>query len=366
MSGLEMRPWIRDLDVYVGGKSKVAGVAHPVKLSSNESALGPSPLALEAYINAAPNLHRYPDAASHDLRQAIGSAYKVDPERVICGLGSDEILKLATRAYAGPGDEVIYARHGFMMYPIAARSVGATAVEVADVNYTANIDNILAAITPRTRIIFLANPNNPTGTYLPAGEVKRLLDSLPAHVLLVLDAAYEEFVSGPDYTSGLELAGVRDNLLVTHTFSKLFGLAALRLGWGYGSPAVIDVLNRIRDPFNVPGPTQAAGIAALSDSDFLAKAKAHNEEWRAWLTLQLTELGLKVVPSVTNFVLIEFPEAPAHNAGAANSFLLKNGYILRWLPEQGLGHCLRLTVGLAEENEAVIRLLAQFMKTEND
>lgn len=362
MGGLQLRPWIRDLDIYIGGKSKVEGVAHPVKLSSNESALGTSPRAIAAYRAAADSLHRYPDPSSHDLRVAIGKAYGIDGEKVVCGLGSDEILKIACRAYAGPGDEVIYARHGFMMYPIAARSVGATAVEVPDVDYTAQVDHILAAVTPRSRIVFLANPNNPTGTYLPTSEIKRLLAALPDHVLLVLDEAYEEFVSKPDYTSGLELAGRRENLLVTHTFSKIYGLAALRIGWGYGAPEVMQMLNRIRDPFNVPGPSQAAAIAALEDRDFLTKAKAHNAEWLAWLTANISALGLKVVPSVTNFALIEFPDDARYCAEAANQFLLEKGYILRWLPSQNLGNCLRLTVGLAAENQAVVRLLAEFLK----
>lgn len=362
MTGLQTRPWIRDLDVYVAGTATAEGVAHPVKLSANESALGPSPAAIKAFVAAAGLMHRYPDSGYLPLRQAIGAAYRVDADKIICGMGSDEIISLACRAYAGPGDEVIYARHGFMMYPIAARSVGATPVEVPDVAYTANVDNILAAITPRTRIIFLANPNNPTGTYLPAAEIKRLVAGLPDYVLLVLDAAYEEFVSTQDYTSGLELTGTQENILVTHTFSKIYGMASLRLGWGYGSAQVINILNRIRDPFNVPTPSSDAGIAALADTAFIERAKAHNKQWRAWLTTELSGLGLKVTPSVTNFVLIDFPENPAQSAKAANEYLMKHGYILRWLPKLGLMNSLRLTVGLEEENRAVVRLLGEFMK----
>ncbi len=362
MSGLEARPWIRNLDVYVAGKASAEGVAHPIKLSSNESALGPSPAAVEAFTTTASTLHRYPDAASLELRKAIGTAYSIEPERVICGLGSDEILKLACRAYAGPGNEVIYARHGFMMYPIAAKSVGADTIEAPDVDYTARVDNILQAITPRTRVIFLANPNNPTGTYLPDPEILRLVDSLPDHVLLVLDEAYEEFVDKPDYTSGLALARTRTNILVTHTFSKIFGLAALRLGWGYGSTEVIDILNRLRDPFNVTVPAQAAGIAALNDKDFLQRARDHNNKWLPWLESELSALDLKAIPSVTNFVLIEFPANDKQSAEAANAWLTARGYILRWLPGQGLGNCLRMTVGLEEENRAVVAHLKDFLE----
>ncbi len=360
MTGLVPRPWIETLDIYVGGKSKTAGVKNAVKLSSNESALGPSPKALDAYAKAAASLHRYPDSSYRKLREAIAEKHRLDPERIVCGIGSDEILKLACRAYLAPGDEVIYSRHGFMMYPIAAKSVGAVPVEAEDKEYTADVDNILARVTERTRIVFLANPNNPTGTYLPRTEVERLWRGLPDHVLLVLDAAYAEFVEAADYEAGIDLAGRAENVMMTRTFSKLYGLAALRLGWGYGNEKIIATLNRLRDPFNVPTPTEQAGIAALKDTVFEHQAIEHNRHWRNWLEEELQGLGLEVVPSVANFLLIRFPEGE-RNAQAANEFLLKNGYILRWLPEQGLGDCLRLTVGREEENRAVAALLKKFM-----
>jgi len=361
MTGLIPRPWITQLDVYVGGKSQTEGIDKSVKLSSNESALGASPKAIEAYLAEADTLHRYPDAAYRDLRAALSEKYDIEPQQIICGIGSDEILKLACRAYLAPGDEVIFSKHSFMMYPIAATSFGGIPVEVDDTDYTANVDNILAAITDKTKIIFLANPNNPTGTYLPVAQVERLWQSLPGHILLVLDSAYGEFVTNDDYQAGIELVKKSQNVLMTRTFSKLYGLAALRLGWGYACPEMASILDRIRDPFNVPSPTQVAGIAALKDSDFEEKAKAHNATWRAYLTEELTAMGLDPIPSAANFILISFPDEEKFSAGAANDFLLKRGYILRWLPNHGLDHCLRLTVGTAEQNQAVIRLLQEFL-----
>lgn len=361
MSGPEPRPWIKNLDVYVGGKSHAEGVEKTVKLSSNESALGPSPKAMEAYLAEAEKLHRYPDASYHDLRAALADKYDIDASQIVCGIGSDEILKLACRAYLAPGDQVIFPRHSFMMYPIAAASFGGVPVEVDDTDYTANVDNILAAVTDRTRIIFLANPNNPTGTYLAAREVERLWRNIPDNVLLVLDSAYAEFVEEDDYQAGIELVQKSTNVLMTRTFSKLYGLAALRLGWGYACPELASVLDRIRDPFNVPSATQVAGVAAVKDTEFEQKARRHNTQWRDYLKTELTALGLTPIPSVANFILIRFPDDKEKSAEAANEFLLKRGYILRWLPGQGLGHCLRLTVGTETENRDVIRLLKEFI-----
>ncbi|RMF11080.1 MAG: histidinol-phosphate transaminase [Alphaproteobacteria bacterium] len=362
MTGPEPHSWVRDLDVYVGGKSRIAGMDRVIKLSSNESPFGPSPRALDAYQGAAATLHRYPDGTALALREAIGAAHGLDPARIICGFGSDEILKLACRAYAGPGDEVIYSRYGFMMYPIAARSVGATPVEAPDRDFVADVDAILEAVTARTRIVFLANPNNPTGTYLPVGDVERLARNLPEDVLLVLDAAYAEYVERSDYEAGEALVDAFPNVLMTRTFSKLYGLAALRLGWGYGTPAVIEVLNRMRDPFNVTTPAQAAGIAAVADQGFIEQARAHNTRWLERLTQSIRKLGLDVVPSVANFVLIRFPEKHGITAEGANNYLTRNGVLLRWLPNQGLGNCLRMTVGLDEENERVLALLGEFIR----
>lgn len=361
MSGMEPRPWIKQLDVYEGGKSKAGNAAKVIKLSSNESALGASPKAMEAYRQAATTLHRYPDATYHDLRAGLSEKYDIEASRIVCGIGSDEILKLACRAYLAPGDEVIFPAHSFMMYPIAAKSVGAVPIEVEDTDYKANVDHILAAITERTRIIFLANPNNPTGTYLPHAEVERLWQAMPDNVLLVLDAAYGEFVEEKDYSAGIELVEKSKNVLMTRTFSKLYGLAALRIGWGYACKDIAETLDRLRDPFNVPSAAQVAAIAALKDTDFEEKARSHNNHWLQWIREEALALGLNPVPSVTNFVLIGFPEGK-FSAEAANDYLLERGLILRWLPRHGLKDFLRLTVGLEQENREVMRLLKQFME----
>ncbi|MCF8474659.1 MAG: histidinol-phosphate transaminase [Emcibacter sp.] len=363
MSGPIARPWIEKLDIYVGGKSHVEGIEKPVKLSSNESPFGPSPKAMEAYLKEATALHRYPDACYHDLRAALAKKYDIEADQIVCGIGSDEILKLACRAYLEPNDEVIFSNHSFMMYPIATRSYGGIAVEVDDENFTTNVDHILAAITNRTKIIFIANPNNPTGTYLSTSEVERLWKNIPDNILLVLDSAYAEFVTEDDYQAGIELVQKSKNVLMTRTFSKLYGLAALRLGWGYACPEISNTLDKIRDPFNVPTPTQVAGIAALNDIAFEKMAKSHNIKWLEILKNELCAMGLEPVPSVANFILIHFPDHKNKSAEAANEYLLKHGYILRWLPKQGLSHYLRLTIGTEEQNLALIDLLKKFMET---
>lgn len=363
MAGLKPHSWIETLDVYEGGKSKADGATKVVKLSSNETPFGPSPKAIAAYEAAAGSLHRYPDATASELKDALHALHGHPQDQIVCGLGSDEILKLAVRAYAGPGDEVLFSRHSFAMYPIAARGFGATPIEVPDRDFTSDVDAILAHITDRTRVIFVANPNNPTGTYLPKGEIERLAAGVPDNVLLVLDAAYDEYADAADYAAGDHLVPQYPNVLVTRTFSKIYGIAALRLGWGYGQRELISVLDRSRDPFNLPTATQKAGIAALADQDWIDMSRAHNIKWRNWLYAELAALGLKAVPSQANFILIQFPEKAGGNrmAEGANAFLLRHGYILRWLPKQGLGDCLRLTIGLEEDNRTVIALLKQFL-----
>ncbi|MBT5187293.1 MAG: aminotransferase class I/II-fold pyridoxal phosphate-dependent enzyme, partial [Kordiimonadaceae bacterium] len=287
--------------------------------------------------------------------------YDIDPGRIVCGVGSDEILKLACRAYINPGDEVIYVSHSFSMYPIATKSVGGVPIEVADVNYTANVDNILNAITDKTRIIFLANPNNPTGTYIPISEVERLWKNVPNNILLVLDAAYAEFVEQDDYDAGIDLVERSTNILMTRTFSKLYGLAALRLGWGYACKEIADTLDKVRDPFNVPSSAQVAGVAALNDDQFEKKAIAFNNKWLKWLSSELSKLGLEAIPSVTNFILIKF-KCDIKTACAANDYLLNHGYILRYYSGEDLDDCLRLTVGTEQQNQQVIALFKEFME----
>ena len=357
------RPGIMDIKPYVGGESTLANQARVHKLSSNEGALGPSPLAIVAYENAARIIQRYPDGGHGPLRHAIGNFHGVDPARIICGAGSDEIITNLCRAYVGPGDEVLYSRHGFLMYPIAAMACGATPVMAPEINLTASVDNLLAAVTPRTRIVFIANPNNPTGTYLPHAEVLRLRQALPDNVLLVLDEAYFEFVTADDYQSGLKLVDeCPDNVVVTRTFSKIYGLGGMRLGWCYGPTPVVDVINRFRDQFSVSVPTQAAGLAAVEDVHFLDQCRHHNSHWRAFMDEKLTELGLEHTPSQGNFHLVHFPHQPRRDAAAADAFLRQHGIIVRATRSYGLEDWLRMTVGNGEECTLLMQVLADFVK----
>lgn len=361
MSGPKTHRWVNELNVYAAGKSKAGGDIKPVKLSANESAIGPSPMAVEAYKQAADKLHRYPDPVYTDLRKALSEKYNIEAGRIFCGVGSDDLLKVACRAYLTPGDEAIYVDHSFLMYPIAIKSVGGVPIKVADENYTTNVDTIISAITDKTRIIFVANPNNPTGTYIDRSEIERLWKNIPDHVLLVLDSAYAEFVSHDDYEAGIELVEKSNNVLMTRTFSKLYGLASLRLGWGYACREIADTMDKTRDPFNVPNSSQVAAVAALKDVEFEKRALAFNEKWLCWLTAQVSALGLKVIPSTTNFIMIKF-EDDSRSAIDANEFLLSRGYILRYFKNMDLDDFLRLTIGTEEENKAVVELLKEFME----
>src|SRR5436309_3694963 len=354
-------PGILDIAPYVGGESKAAGVERPIRLASNESALGPSPKAIAAYQALAGDIFRYPDGSAADLRQALGRAHGLDPDRIVCGSGSDELIALLQRAYAGPGAEVLYSRHGFLMYPIGALAVGATPVAVPEHDLTADVDGILARVTERTRIVFIANPNNPTGTYLSAEEMARLHAGLPANVVLAIDAAYAEFVNRNDYEPGIGPVNRAENVVMLRTFSKIYALAGLRLGWAYCPPAIADVLNRIRGPFNVAAPALAAGVAAVEDIGALARARAHNDRWLAWFSERLAALGLPLTPSVGNFVLPRFPYDPRHNADAAFAFLQSRGILTRKMGGYGLPQHLRITIGTGQEMEMVAATLAEFM-----
>ena len=356
-------PGILDISPYVGGEAKAPGNVRPIRLASNESALGPSAKAIAAYRALADQIHRYPDGSAAELRAALGRHHGLDPERIVCGSGSDELIGLLLRAYAGVGGEVLYSRHGFLMYPIGAKAVGATPVAVPERELTADVDGFLARVTPRTRIVFLANPNNPTGTYLPAEEVARLHAGLPRHVVLAIDAAYAEFVNRNDYEPGIALVNRADNVVMLRTFSKIYALAALRLGWAYCPPAIADVLNRIRGPFNVTAPALAAGVAAVEDVAAIARARAHNDRWLPWLSERLAALGLPLTPSVGNFVLPRFPEEPRHNADAAFEFLRGRGILTRRMAAYGLPQHLRITIGTGEEMEIVAAAVAEFMAT---
>lgn len=355
------RPGILAIDAYVPGKSAAPVGVKLHKLSSNETPLGASPAAIAAFKHSADHLELYPDGAATALRQALATRYGLDAGRIVCGSGSDEILSLITNAYIGPGDEGIFTAHGFLVYKIAIMAAGGTPIVAPETDLTTNVDAILARVTPRTKIVYLANPNNPTGTYIPYDEVKRLHAALPRHVILVLDAAYAEYVRRNDYASGIELVSSSENVIMTRTFSKIYGLALLRLGWCYGPAGIIDALNRIRGPFNVNGPAIAAGIAALQDENHLAKTLAHNDHWLPWLEREISALGISVTPSVGNFLLMHFPKTPGKTAREADLFLSARGLVLRAVGAYGLPDALRLTIGSEEANLLVVNALRDFM-----
>ena len=358
---LRLRQGILDIAPYVPGKSALAGNGPVIKLSSNETPFGPSPLALEAYRAAAANLSRYPDGSAAALREAIAKLHGLDPSLIVCGAGSDELLNLLAAAYLSPGDEAIYSEHGFLVYRIAILAHGATPVVAKETAHTANVDAILACVTPKTRMVFLANPNNPTGTYLGFDEVKRLRAGLPEDVLLVLDAAYAEYVRANDYDPGIALVSATDNTVMTRTFSKIYGLASLRIGWAYCPRSVAEALNRIRGPFNVSGSAIAAGVAALGDHAHMARAADHNEIWRGRMTAALSGLGLGVTPSAANFLLLHFPHANSRSAVEADAFLHSRRIILRRVEEYGFPDALRMTIGTEADNALVLEALSAFM-----
>ncbi|HXO01086.1 MAG TPA: histidinol-phosphate transaminase [Stellaceae bacterium] len=354
-------PGIMEIAPYVPGEAKIEGAERPIRLAANESALGPSPKAIAAYRALAGELHRYPEGGSTLLREALGRAHGLDPARIVCGAGSDELIALLLRAYAGVDTEVLYSRHGFLMYPIGAQAVGATPIAVPEKALTADVDAILDHVTDRTRLVFIANPNNPTGTYLSEREMARLQAGLPSHVLLVIDAAYAEFVNRNDYEAGARLVDRVENVVMLRTFSKIYALAALRLGWAYCPPAIADVLNRVRGPFNVSAVAQAVGVAALEDTEALRRAQEHNNHWLPWLNERLAALDLDPTPSVGNFVLPRFPDDPRHNADAAFEFLQSRNIIARKMGGYQLPDRIRITIGTAEENRKVAAVLAEFM-----
>jgi histidinol-phosphate aminotransferase len=353
------RPEIMQIEPYVGGESKAPGQNRTVKLSSNEGAFGVPPGAIAAAAALNGQLHRYPDGGALALRTALGARFGLDPARIVCGAGSDDIIYMLCLAYGGPGTELIMSRHGFSIYEIAGSYAGCRTVKTPERALTADVDAMLAAVSPATRLVFLANPNNPTGSMLPQSEVERLRAGLPPDVLLVLDAAYAEYVDRPDYDAGVKLVDAGDNVIMTRTFSKIFGLGGARVGWCYGPPAVIDVLNRVRAPFNVNVAAQAAAVAALNEPGWVEAGRAHNTQWRAWLTKALEAAGIKVWPSEGNFVLADFGVASA--ADAADAALKARGVIVRKMGSYNLPHCLRITVGTEEECRLVADLLAAHM-----
>jgi len=358
------RPGVLDIEAYQPGRSHAPGAAKVHKLSSNETPLGPSPKAVEAYRAAAHTLAHYPDGGATALREAIGRTFGLDPTRIVCGAGSDDLLNLLAQAYLTAGDEAICTAHSFLVYRNVTLAAGGKPVVTPVRAFTTDVDAIVKALTPRTRIVFIANPNNPTGTYIPFAEVRRLHAALSPRTLLVLDAAYAEYVRRNDYEAGIELTATSENVVMTRTFSKIYGLAALRLGWMYAPAHVIDVVNRIRGPFNVNTPANAAGIAALGDAVHVEKSIAHNARWLSWLAEEIGKLGLTVTPSVANFLLIHFPKQPGRSAKDADAFLLKRGLVLRRLEPYQLPDALRLTVGTEEANRLVVAALGEFVARE--
>ncbi|WP_423606420.1 histidinol-phosphate transaminase [Sphingomonas sp. MS122] len=355
-------PWIMEIAPYVPGRSKTDDGRKAIKLSSNENPLGTSPAARAAFASAANNLERYPDASGTELREALAALHGLDPARIIYGNGSDEVLHLAAGAFAGPGDEIIYVNYGFSVYPIATRRVGATPMVAPDNDYATDVDAILACVTDKTRIVFIANPNNPTGTYATREEIARLHAGLRPDILLVLDHAYAEYIEGGLDDGGMELAKTAPNVLVTRTFSKLYGLAAERIGWGYASAEIIEAMHRIRLPFSITIAGTAAAIAALGDTEFVEHTRAHNAKWRRWFAAEIAKLGnagLRAVPSQANFILVLFEGALT--AEAAYKGLMEAGYIVRWLPGQGLPHGLRITIGTEDETRAVAEILQRLV-----
>ncbi|GHD19997.1 histidinol-phosphate transaminase [Tianweitania populi] len=358
------KPGVLDIAAYVPGKSTApAGVSKIHKLSSNENPLGASDKAMAAVRDTAGHMEFYPDGSATVLREAIGEAYGLNPANILCTNGSDEAIGLLAQVYLQPGDEGIFTEHGFLVYRIYIQSAGGVPVVVKEKDETAEVDAILAAVTPRTKIVFLANPNNPTGTYIPFAEVRRLHAGLPKTVLLVLDAAYAEYVRREDYESGVDLVKSAQNVVMTRTFSKIHGLGGMRIGWLYGPEHILDPLNRVRGPFNVNAAAIAAGVAAIRDQAHVEKTVQHNETWLPWLTEELTKLGLRVTPSVGNFILIHFPPAEAHSAAKADDYLSAQGYILRRVAGYGFPNALRMTVGSEEANRGVVAALSDFLKT---
>lgn len=341
---------------YVGGEAKAAPGQRLLRLASNEGAYGPPPKAVEALKAYAPDLHRYPDGNSTELRQALARRHGISADGIVCGAGSDELIGLLTRAYAGAGDEVLYSQYGFLMYAIAAKACGATPVAAPEKDLRADVDAMLAAVTPRTKIVFLANPNNPTGSLLTRAEVARLHAGLRPDILLVLDAAYTEFVTDANYSAGDELVP-HGNVAVLRTFSKIYALAGPRLGWAHTSPEITDILNRVRGPFNVPAPAQAAGLAALADDAFVTAAREKNAAVRSSFTRSLQGMGLHVYPSAGNFVLVEFGD----RAEDIRLALKDRGILVRQMGAYALPRCLRITIGTAEEMTTVTNALKEIL-----
>ncbi len=356
MNQITPQPGIMDIALYQGGQSHVEGVAEVIKLSSNENPFGPSPKAIEAVRSSAATLHRYPSTDHASLRAAISGRHGLDADRIICGVGSDEVLQFVAQAYAGPGDEVIYTEHGFSMYPIIARMAGATPVMVSERDRRVDVDNILAAVTAQTRIVFVTNPGNPTSTMIPEAELARLAEGLPGDCLMVLDGAYAEFVD--EFDGGAALVDRFDNVIMTRTFSKVYGLGGMRVGWGYAAKGIIDVLNRVRQPFNLSLTALAAAEAAVGDEEYLSFCQSENARLRVWLSEELAKVGVPSDPSSTNFILARLSDRA--EAEACDDYLKTQGLIVRRVAGYNLPNALRITVGDEDACRRVVAAITAF------
>lgn len=353
-------PGIEDIAAYVGGESKAPGAVRVIKLSSNENPFGTSPKALEA-LKHNHHLEKYPDGHCIELRYAIADKFGLEQERLICGCGADEIIGLMCKAYIRPGDNVVFGTHAFLMYGIYARSCGAETIEVAEKDLCPDLDAMLAAVNDKTKIVFLTNPNNPTGSFNRPADIKAFREKLPSHVILIIDDAYAEYASTTQgYENGFALAQSRDDVVVLRTFSKIYGMAGLRLGYGYTPTEMVDVMNRIRGPFNVSTPAQVAGLAALSDDDFIDMSVAHNTQWRNWTKTEIEKIGLKVWPSAANFLLVNFSDA--EDAESCRQSLKTQGFLVRQMGAYKLADCLRISIGAADEMNLAVAAIRDYKK----
>lgn len=352
------KPGILDIAPYVGGKSKLDGNANPIKLSSNENAFGCAPSAREAYEAAKGQLFRYPDGHANLLRAAVAAHHNLEPERLLFGNGSDEVFALLNQTYLSPGDSVISGQYGFLAYRISALACEARLIMVPEPERQLEVEAILSHLDDRTRLVYVSNPANPTGTCLSPDEVARLHAGLPSHVILVIDEAYAEFAAAPEWGTALDLARAAQNLVVTRTFSKIYGLAGLRVGFGYAPRAVVEAIDRICLPFNLNLPAQFAAVAALDDQDHVERSRLQVETWRPRLVQTVRGMGLDIHAGQGNFVLIDF--GSVERAVLANQHLMKHGVIVRHLAAYDLPQALRVTIGQDPEMAIFLEVLGQF------
>lgn len=348
------QPGILDIEPYVPGESK-ASAAKVIRLAANENPFGTSHQVKAVYQGLSDSLHRYPDGGSTSLRKALAKFHHIEPERIVCGTGSDEIITILCKAFAGVGDEVLYSQYGFLMYPLAALACGATPVKAPEKNRETDFEALLSAVTDKTKIVFLANPNNPTGYLAKKADVLAFRNALRQDILLVIDSAYAEYADDPDYSDGKDMVQAFDNVVMLRTFSKAYGLSSLRVGWSYSSSYIADILNRIRGVFNLSVPGQACAEAALADQGFIEMSVKNNTAQRQLMTQKLAELGYIVYPSGGNFIL--FSLGSPEKAKQTLERLKDNGILLRGMTAYGLPDCLRMTIGTPEDMQAVLKAL---------